>query len=85
MRTSTKDDVRKLAVAIETLAKEMQNRIDKGSDLLTTANELVRNNLTLVFALGEVSGSEHAPAPKKTIPGNYHKVRDSSGRFAPKK
>jgi len=96
MRTSTRDDVKQLAVAIETLAKEVQNRIDAGSDVLATANELVRNNLTLVFALGEVSAVDNmqtAPVVKKVVtktvkPGkvrnyaNNHKKRDTvTGRF----
>ena len=96
MRTSTHDDVKQLAVAIEALAKEVQNRIDAGSDVLATANELVRNNLTLVFALGEVSAVANMqtnPVVKKVVaktvkPGkvrnytNNHKKRDTStGRF----
>lgn len=97
MKTSTRDDVKQLAVAIEALAKEVQNRIDAGSDILATANELVRNNLTLVFALGEVSAVDNmqtASIVKKVITKtvklgkirnytNNHKVRNTvTGRFA---
>lgn len=62
MRTSTRDDLKQLASTIESLAHEIQNKIDAGSEILTVANELVRNNLTLVFALGEVSAVEQITA-----------------------
>jgi hypothetical protein len=96
MKTSTRDDVKQLAVAIEALAKEVQNRIDAGSDVLAIANELVRNNLTLVFALGEVSAVDNMQSVTvvkkvtvKTVkPGkvrnytNNHKARNTvTGRF----
>lgn len=92
MKTSTRDDVKQLARSIESLAREVQSKIDSGFDVLSTANELVRNNLTLVFALGEVSAAEQINLmnlnKKKTLShnyANYHKVRDSvTGRFTAK-
>lgn len=90
MKTSTKDDVKRLAASIENLAHEIQQSIDNDADILATANELVRNNLILVFALGEVSASN---ALSKQVKGvvvksgqtryqNYHKARDNKGRFS---
>jgi len=95
MKTSTRNDVKQLAISIESLAREIQNKIDSGSDVLATANELVRNNLTLVFALGEVSAVEYMESSKKKTPlvkkgltrnySNYYRVRDSlTGRFTAK-
>jgi hypothetical protein len=85
---TTRNDVKQLAQQIETLAKEVQSQLDKGGDFLSTANELVRNNVTFVFALGEVYALEQVGStPKKTVRAtkvsnpNYHNVRDSHGRF----
>jgi hypothetical protein len=86
MKIATKDDVKKLAASIENLAKEIQLGIDQGTNVLTTANELVRNNMVLVFALGEVSGTG-AKTAKVVQPRylNYHKKRDpATGRFLSK-
>ena len=86
MKIATKDDVKKLAASIENLAKEIQLGIDQGTNVLTTANELVRNNMVLVFALGEVSAT--GVKPVKVVQNryqNYHKKRDpSTGRFLTK-
>ena len=97
MKISTKNDIKQLAVTIESLAKLVQNKIDSGDDVLSSANELVRNNLTLVFALGEVSAAEQLASGKtvKIIKNssnskshnyqNYYRVRDNNtGRFVSK-
>lgn len=94
MSTSTRNDVKQIAQQIENLAKEVQSKLDNGGDFLSTANELVRNNVTFVFALGEVYAIEQSGAKKavkaKTVSNpsgtsrNYHNKRDTRGRFAPK-
>jgi hypothetical protein len=94
MSNTTRNDVKQLAQQIETLAKEVQSKLDTGGDFLSTANELVRNNVTFVFALGEVYALEQV-GTKKTVRAttvsnpsgtsrNYHNVRDSRGRFSSK-
>lgn len=86
---TTRNDVKQLVKNIENLAKEMQTKLDGTSDLLTVANELVRNSLTFVFALGELSVSEQPSVVKgksmtvvkASNKPNYHNKRDKSGRF----
>jgi hypothetical protein len=90
MNTTTRNDVKQLAATIEVLAKEVQSKLDTNGDFLSTANELVRNNLTFVFALGEVYALEQVGNPGKTVRAtrvsnpNYHNLRDSRGRFISK-
>ncbi len=86
MSNTTRNDVKQLAERIEVLAKEVQSKLDNNGDFLTTANELVRNNLTFVFALGEVYALEQVGGGKKVkaVQVNYHNLRDSRGRFAKK-
>ena len=81
MKIATNDDVKRLAASIENLAKEIQNGIDQGTNILNVANELTHKNLVLVFALGEVSAGAK---PTKTISPryqNFHNKRASNGRF----
>ena len=89
MNTTTRNDVKQLAQTIESLAKEVQSKLENNGDFLSTANELVRNNLTFVFALGEVFALEQVGVSKtvkatKVGNSNYHNVRDSLGRFTRK-
>jgi hypothetical protein len=91
MSNTTRNDVKQLAANIETLARDVQSKLDTDGDFLTAANELVRNNLTFVFTLGEfyalqqVGGNKTVKATKVSNGNaNYHNVRDSRGRFAPK-
>jgi len=87
---STKNDVKQLAEKIELLAKEVQNKLAAGDDCLSLATELVRNNSTFVFALGEMCALEHIGANKKSkakvvknpnaTPRSYK--RDALGRFS---
>lgn len=84
---ATRTTIKQLASKIEVLAKEVQNKLDTNGDFLWSANELVRNNLTFVFTLGEVHALEQVGGGAKvkaTKVGTYHNVRDSRGRFAKK-
>lgn len=89
MYSATRNDVKQLARQIENLAKEVQSKLDSGSDFLTVANELVRNNNTFVFALGEVYALEQAGVKRNSQLNQslrqYHNTRDSHGRFTSKK
>lgn len=85
--------VKKLAVQIESLARQVQSSLDNGGDFLSPANELVRNSITFVFALGEsyaldTLGTATAKPVKATVTkkgnANYHNLRDNRGRFASK-
>jgi hypothetical protein len=90
MNTTTRNDVKQLAQTIESLAREVQNKLENNGDFLATANELVRNNLTFVFTLGEVFALEQVGHTGKTVKAtrvgnsNYHNLRDSRGRFTRK-
>lgn len=87
--TSTvRNEVTRLAQQIEGLARQVQDALSKGTDPMLIANELVRNNSTFVFALGEMYALEESGKtvkattvsnPNKTR--NYHNVRDALGRF----
>lgn len=88
--TSTvRNDIKQLAQQIENLAKEVQTKVDQGTDIITVANELVRNSSTFVFTLGEMYALEQSGKKVKvtavkgpnTKSQNYHNVRDSLGRF----
>lgn len=91
MSNTTRNDVKQLAEKIETLAKDLQSKLDLNGDFLGAANELVRNNLTLVFTLGEyyaLSQSGSTKTVNATVvsqprgnTANYHNVRDNRGRF----
>ncbi len=89
MNTTTRSDVKQIAANIEALAKQFQANVDSNGDFLGTANELVRNSQTFVFALGEVYALEQVGTPGKTAKAttvkagnpNYYNVRDSKGRF----
>ena len=91
---ATRNDVRHFAQKIEALAKEVQAKLDSGQDFLNVANELVRNNSTFIFTIGEVyaleqTGNKSVKAKvvkAQAVNGsaakhNYHDVRDSRGRF----
>jgi len=90
MNTTTRNDVKQLAANIQALAQQFQDKLDNNTDFLSTANELVRNSQTFVFALGEVYALEQVGVQGKTVQAvqvktgnpNYHNVRDSRGRFS---
>lgn len=93
MSNTTRNDVKQLAEKIEVLARDVQSKLDTNGDFLTAANELVRNNLTFVFTLGEfyallqTGTNKTVQATPVSNPNgtsrysNYHNVRDSRGRF----
>lgn len=91
---TTRNEIKQLAQTMETLAREVQVRVDAGTDIMTLANELVRNTSTLTFTLGEMYALEQVGTSKKHMATrakttgsgtNYrHNVRDSLGRFASK-
>ena len=94
MYSTDKNDVKQLAQQIENLAREVVARVDNGGELLSVANELVRNNATFIFTLGEVYALEQTKALSskgsnkvkvkvvRNSSANYHNLRDSRGRFA---
>jgi len=93
MSNTTRNDVKQLAANIENLAKEVQSKLDSNGDFLTTANELVRNNLTFVFTLGEFYALQQigtnksvraTPVSNPSGISGWHNVRDSRGRFSKK-
>lgn len=87
MKQTTRSDIKVLAQQIENLAKEVQSSIDNNGDVIGTANELVRNSTTFVFALGEVYALEQAgiTALKRRVGNpNYHNIRNARGQFARK-
>jgi hypothetical protein len=85
-----RNELTKYAQQIESLAREVQNRLATGGDPLSVANELVRNSTTFVFTLGEMYALESNSGkqvkaksvsnPNQT-PRNYHNKRDALGRF----
>lgn len=89
MTNNIRQEAKQLAQQIETLAKEVQVRLDSGNDPMTAASEMVRNSSTFVFVLGEMYGMEmrgkqvknRAPRDPNFPPRNYHNVRDIVGRF----
>ena len=87
-----RNEVSKLAQQIETLARQVQDKLATGADPIGVANELVRNSSTFTFALGEMfaieaSGKKVNATTVSNPSGtqgnkNYHNVRDSLGRFS---
>jgi len=91
MSNTTRNDVKQLAANIEALARDVQSKLDTNGDFLVVANELVRNNMTFVFTLGEFYALQTSGKPVKVTSvsnlnaiNTCHNVRDSRGRFARK-
>jgi hypothetical protein len=98
MNTTNRNDVKQLASVIENLARQVQEKADNGGDLIALSEELVRNNVSFIFTIGEVFALERAGLVGKTVTattvsnpnqtvrnyGNHHNVRDSRGRFTRK-
>lgn len=94
MYSVTKSDVKKIAASIEVLAKQFQDNLSNDLDYWYSANELVKDFSTMIFALGEYYASEQLGSnklgkTKKTAartttskPRVYY--RDNLGRFASK-
>lgn len=89
--STVRSEVSQIAQQIENLARQVQNKLATGDDLIGVANELVRNSSTFTFALGELFALEQTkqvkltvvsnPSDTKTKNQNYHNVRDAQGRF----
>lgn len=98
MNTTNRNDVKQVAGVIENLARQVQEKVDSGGDLISLAEELVRNNVAFIFTVGEVFALERAGLAGKTVAAttvsnpsktarnysNHHNLRDSRGRFVPK-
>lgn len=98
MNNASRNDVKQLAGVIENLARQVQEKVDNGGDLIALSEELVRNNISFTFTIGEVFALERAGLlgktvaattvsnPNKTVRNysNHHNLRDSRGRFVPK-
>lgn len=77
-----KNDVKTLASKIETLAKEVQSKLENNQDdILTVGNELVRNSMTFVFSLGELYHAKQVPTTVVKQKSNKIFKRDEKGRF----
>lgn len=94
MSNTVRNEMNRLAQQIESLARQVQDKIATGTDyngLINTANELVRNSSVFTFTFGEMAALEETGKkvkatvvsnPNNTSPRNYHNVRDSLGRFS---
>lgn len=89
--SATKDNIKSFAKKIEQLAKDLQSKIDSGDDYLPIARELTKDQITLVFTLGEVYALEktvNVVKVNKTKSGTsslgYYNFRDKFGRFCKK-
>ena len=88
---TTRNEIKQLAKTLESLAREVQTKLDAGADILGVANEIVRSNSSFVFTLGEMYALEQLSSTrtvsaKRVSSGtsgvrNYHNRRDSLGRF----
>lgn len=85
-----RSELKKVVASIETLAHQALVKIDNGEDVLTIANELIKNSVTATFILGEVYALESqtssvasstAKVKRVVNSSNWHNVRDSRGRF----
>lgn len=91
--STVRNAVNQIAQQIENLARQVQDKLAQGGDLIPIANELVRNSSTFTFALGELfalettAGTKQVKATTVSNPNgtqskkNFHNVRDSLGRF----
>jgi hypothetical protein len=96
--TDTRNEIKQLARTLETLAQQIQSKLDAGDNILPLANELARNSSTFVFTCGSLytletntgkTVSATAVSSPKTVARstnrsyrNNYSVRDSLGRFA---
>jgi uncharacterized protein YoxC len=84
----TRTALKQIAQQIENLAKQVQSKLASGADILSTANELVRNSSTFVFSLGQLHAQDKkrqatiVSNPNGTATPTWHNHRDSLGRFA---
>lgn len=91
--TDTRNEVKQLARTLETLAQQIQTKLDTGDNIMPLANELARNSSTFVFTLGglylletntgkTVTAKTVSRSPRNH--SNFYNVRDSLGRFTRK-
>ena len=77
------NSLKEVAKEIETIAVELQAKIDKGEDIFSLAADLSQKNLTFVFVLGENSAKKPKLQRKaKIVAGSKSFNRDKFGRFA---
>lgn len=55
---NVRNAVSQIAQQIENLARQVQTKITQNDDLISVANELIRNSSTFTFALGELFALE---------------------------
>jgi hypothetical protein len=83
--SATKEDVKVFVKKIEKLAKDVQEKIDSNEDYLPMARELTKEQLTLIFTLGEVYALEKTSKVTVVKPTkSFYNVRDKSGKFCKK-
>lgn len=87
--TSIRDELKKLVLEIESLARDTVVRLNDGDGILDLANEMVKKTSTMTFSLGELHALDSvSPAqvksatPARHVSVNWYNVRDSCGRFA---
>lgn len=88
---SVRSEIKQLVAQIEKLAHKVANEIDNGkmTDVLTAANELVKNSTTFTFVLGSLYNAEQQPSTGTKVKNasmvrkNYYNIRDQYGRFLP--
>ena len=88
-----KSELLKQAKKIEDDAKDLQDKLAQGEDILAAANALFRDSSTLTFILGGMYGAEDNMVSANTnatvvsnpnntiIKSNNYNVRDCFGRF----
>ena len=82
--SATKEDVKIFVKKIEKLAKDVQEKIDSNEDYLPMARELTKEQLTLIFTLGEVYALEKTKVTVVKPTKSFYNVRDKSGKFCKK-
>lgn len=80
MKGTSKADIKKIAIQIENLSKDVQGKVDSNGDYVAVASRLFAEATTMVFALGELAAAEERKRQFATR--NYK--RDVRGRFASK-
>ena len=61
---NVRNAVSQIAQQIENLARQVQTKITQNDDLISVANELIRNSSTFTFALGELFALEESGKKK---------------------
>jgi hypothetical protein len=84
-------EVKQFTKIMESLAHEIQVKLEAGDNIMLLASELARNTMIFTFFLGEMYAMKHGDTSCKaksrvvnTTLRNYYNVRDSLGRFTRK-